>query len=441
MKFLSHPKIIVSVILLAAAVAGIAWWFTPKKISHEDRYVTVPLKRGSIAQIVSANGALNPVRLVSVGSQVSGIVRKLYVDFNDHVQAGQILLELDPSLAEAQLQQSKASVLSAEASLELAQLNEARVRSLFSQEFVSRQELDQSVQALRLAQAQLAVAKAQAGRDRTNRVNTVIRSPISGVVVSREVDLGQTVAASFTAPTLFKIAQDLRKMQIDSSYSEADVGKIREGQLATFRVDAFMDKEFKGSVRQVRLNPKTEQNVVTYNVVISVENSEMLLMPGMTAYVSITTAQRDDVLLVPNAALRFRPLEPITWVEKLSAPEVKAGVKTGVKTEDKNPIVKDSDVPQGDNVKKPGQKKLETTTSPDKNQIDKKVASIQMQGPTSTIYVLEKGQPKPFKIKTGITDNRYTEVVGSEFGASMNVIVEDKSQAAKKPVTGGMRFF
>ncbi|MEQ1673543.1 MAG: efflux RND transporter periplasmic adaptor subunit, partial [Candidatus Nitrotoga sp.] len=290
MKILSHPKIIVSVILLAAAGAGIAWWFTPKKISHEDRYVTVPLKRGSIAQIVSANGALNPVRLVSVGSQVSGIVRKLHVDFNDHVQAGQILLELDPSLAEAQLQQSKASVLSAEASLELAQLNEARVRSLFSQEFVSRQELDQSVQALRLAQAQLAVAKAQAGRDRTNRVNTVIRSPISGVVVSREVDLGQTVAASFTAPTLFKIAQDLRKMQIDSSYSEADVGKIRVGQIATFRVDAFMDKEFKGSVRQVRLNPKTEQNVVTYNVVVNVDNQDLRLKPGMTANVSIVVA-------------------------------------------------------------------------------------------------------------------------------------------------------
>ena len=397
MKFLSHPKIIVSVILLAA-VAGIVWWFIPKKISQEDRYVTVPLKRGSIAQIVSANGALNPVRLVSVGSQVSGIVRKLYVDFNDHVQAGQILLELDPSLSEAQLQQSKANVLSAEASLELAQLNEARVRNLFSQGFVSRQELDQSVQVLKLAQAQLAVAKAQAGRDRTNRINTVIRSPISGVVVSREVDLGQTVAASFTAPTLFKIAQDLRRMQIDSSYSEADVGKIRVGQIATFRVDAFMDKEFKGSVQQVRLNPKTEQNVVTYNVIISVENPELLLMPGMTAYVSITIAQRDDALLVSNAALRFRPLEPITWVEKLSAPEVKAGVKTGVKTEDKNPIVKDSDVPQGDDVKKP-----EAAKSPDKNQIDKKMASIQMQGPTSTIYVLEKGQPKPFKIKTGIT--------------------------------------
>ncbi|MEQ1814624.1 MAG: efflux RND transporter periplasmic adaptor subunit [Candidatus Nitrotoga sp.] len=426
MKFSAHPKIIVSVILLIA-LAGMAWWFIPKKISQEDRYVTVPLKRGSIAQTVSANGALNPVRLVSVGSQVSGIVKKLYVDFNDHVQAGQILLELDPSLAEAQLQQSKASVLSAEASLDLAQSNEARVRSLFSQEFVSRQELDQSVQALKLAQAQLAVAKAQAGRDRTNLINTVIRSPISGVVVSREVDLGQTVAASFTAPTLFKIAQDLGKMQIDSSYSEADVGKIRVGQMATFRVDAFMDKEFKGFVQQVRLNPKTEQNVVTYNVIISVENPEMLLMPGMTAYVSIATAQRDDALLVPNAALRFRPSEPIARGDKLSVPEVKTG--------DKNSTVKDSD------VKKPEQRKFEDTKSPDKNQADKKTAVAQMQGPTSTIYVLENGQPRPFKIKTGITDNRHTEVVGGEFNESMHVIVEDKSQAAKKPVTGGMRFF
>jgi HlyD family secretion protein len=415
MKFLSHPKIIVSVMWLVA-LAGIAWWYPHKKISQEDRYVTVPLKRGSIAQIVSANGALNPVRLVSVGSQVSGIVQKLYVDFNDHVQAGQILLELDPSLAEAQLQQSEASVLSAEASLHLVQLNEARVRSLFLQKFVSRQELDQSVQALKLAQAQLAVAKAQAGRDRTNRINTVIRSPISGVVVSREVDLGQTVAASFTAPVLFKIAQDLGKMQIDSSYSEADVGKIREGQFATFRVDAFMDKEFKGVVRQVRLNPKTEQNVVTYNVVIAVENPEMLLMPGMTAYVNIIIAQSADALLAPNSALRFKPLEPIVRVDKLNT--------HGVKAEQKNTMVNDLDA-----------KKRE------QNQVNKKAAATQMQGSPSTIYVLEKGQPRPIKIQTGIADNRNFEVVGSELAEGIDVIVEDKSQGAKKPVTGGRRFF
>jgi len=297
-------------ILLALGVVGVAaWWLMPQKIAPENRYVTAPLERGSITQIVSANGTLNPVKLVNVGSQVSGIVKKLYADFNDHVQAGQVLLELDPALTQAQLQQSTANVSNAKASLELALANETRMNTLYAQEYVSRQELDQAVQALKSAQAQLAVAEAQAVRDRTNLAYTVIRSPVSGVVVSREVDIGQTVAASFQTPTLFKIAQDLSKMQIDSSYAEADVGSIRVGQPTTFRVDAFPDRSFNGEVRQVRLNPTTQQNVVTYDVVIAVDNSDQALMPGMTAYVSIIVAQRKEVLLVPNAALRFRPKE------------------------------------------------------------------------------------------------------------------------------------
>ncbi len=416
MKLTSNSKIIAVVILLIA-VSGIVWWLTPEKNSQEDRYTTVTLSRGPIAQIVSANGALNPVRLVSVGSQVSGIVHKLYVDFNDRVKAGQILLELDPSLTEAQLQQSEASVLSAEASLDLARSNEARTRTLFAQEFVSKQELDQSVQALKLAQAQLAVTKAQAQRDRTNRVNTVIRSPISGVVVSREVDLGQTVAASFQAPVLFKIAQDLSKMQIDSSYSEADVGKIRVGQLATFRVDAFSDREFQGTVRQVRLNPTTQQNVVTYNVVIAVNNADLTLMPGMTAYVSINTAQRDDALLIPNAALRFRPVVPVYPTEKSRV---------------------DSPTPE---TKKPEIKAPEIKIPGDKKKPAKPVEKTAVQGSSSTIYVLENGQPKPIKIITGITDNRHTEVLSSGLDEDSDIIVDDKSQAAKKPAAGGMRFF
>jgi len=421
MKLTSNSKIIVVVILLIA-VSGIVWWLTPEKNSPEDRYTTVTLSRGPIAQIVSANGALNPVRLVSVGSQVSGIVHKLYVDFNDSVKAGQILLELDPSLTEAQLQQSEASVLSAEASLDLARSNEARTRTLFAQEFVSKQELDQSVQALKLAQAQLAVTKAQAQRDRTNRVNTIIRSPISGVVVSREVDLGQTVAASFQAPVLFKIAQDLSKMQIDSSYSEADVGKIRVGQLATFRVDAFSDREFQGTVRQVRLNPTTQQNVVTYNVVIAVNNADLTLMPGMTAYVSINTAQRDDALLIPNAALRFRPVDPIYPTEKSRV---------------------DSPAPEGSKpeIKTPEIKTPEIKTPADKKKSAKAVEKTVVQGSGSTIYILENGQPKPIKIFTGITDNRHTEVLSSELDKGADIIVNDKSQAAKKPAAGGMRFF
>ena len=385
--------ILIAVLLI---VGGAVWWFMPDKANLENRYVTADVERGSLTQTVSANGTLNPVKLVSVGSQVSGIVKKLYVDFNDRVTAGQILLELDPALTEAQLQQSLANVANAEAQVELATANEARTRGLFAQEYVTRQELDQAVQVLKSARAQLALAKAQADRDRINRSNTVIRSPVSGVVVSRMVDTGQTVAASLQAPTLFTIAQDLSKMQIDTSYAEADVGAIHVGQAATFRVDAFPNSSFKGVVHQVRLNPTTQQNVVTYNVVVSVDNSDQKLMPGMTAYVNVTVANRQNVLMAPNAALRFRPVD--------------TPVRTGK--------------PQGDG--KPGSGRGK----------DKTEGAV----PMGTVYVLENGKPKPIRVTVGITDNRFTEIMGDEIKEGAAVIVED-SQPPAKATSTGMRFF
>jgi HlyD family secretion protein len=217
------------VLVLGGIAGAAAWWFWPKKVSAENRYATVVLERAAITQMASANGTLNPVKLVSVGSQVSGIVKKIHVDFNDRVKAGQVLLELDPALIQTQLQQSEANVLSAQAGLDLARANEARMRSLLAQDYASKQELDQATQAFKAAQAQVAVAQAQVQRDRTNVAYTVIRSPVDGVVVSREVDVGQSVAASLQAPVLFKIAQDLSKMQIDSNYAEADIGNIKVG--------------------------------------------------------------------------------------------------------------------------------------------------------------------------------------------------------------------
>ena len=388
-------------LLVLGALGAVVWWLMPQKVAAENRYVTASLECGSITQIVSANGTLNPVKLVNVGSQVSGIVRKLHADYNDHVQAGQILLELDPALTQAQLQQSTANVSSAKASLELALANETRMSTLYAQEYVSRQELDQAIQALKSAQAQLAVTEAQAERDRTNLDYTVIRSPVSGVVVSRLVDVGQTVAASFQAPTLFTIAQDLSKMQIDSSYAEADVGSIRVGQPTTFRVDAFPDRSFNGEVRQVRLNPTTQQNVVTYDVVIAVDNADQALMPGMTAYVSIIVAQRKEALLVPNAALRFRPSE------------MKPG--TGK--------------PRGDS-------KAQGTGREGRGK-DKGAAD---SGRSGTVYVLENGQIKPVHIAVGITDNRMTEVLGGDLKEGAAVIVED-SQPPAKSSPPAMRLF
>lgn len=272
-----------------------------------EEYRFEPITRGPLVQVVSANGSLNPVTLVSVGTQVSGTVKKLYVDFNDKVQKGQVLLELDDSILSASVRQSQANVSNAQASLSLAQANVERVRGLYAKEYVSRQELDQAEQVLRSSQAQVDVARAQLDRDKANLANTVIRSPVDGVVVNRAIDVGQTVAASFQTPTLIQIAQDLTKMQINSSFAEADIGLIREGQKVRFKVDAYPERDFEGAVRQIRLNATTVQNVVTYDVVVAVDNAELILLPGMTAYVNVVVTHIADTLLVPNNALRFRP--------------------------------------------------------------------------------------------------------------------------------------
>jgi HlyD family secretion protein len=398
-KIVKKKILLISLALLVIA-AALLWWLLPAKVPAEDRYVTASIERGNITQTVSANGTLNPVTLVNVGSQVSGIVKKIYADFNDHVKAGQILLELDPALIEAQLQQSTANVENARASLELAQANEARTRELFAQEYVTRLELDQSVQALKSARAQLAVYEAQAKRDRTNLSYTVIRSPVSGVVVSREVNTGQTVAASFQTPTLFKIAQNLSKMQIDTSYAEADVGSIHVGQKANFRVDAFPNRSFQGVVHQVRLNPTTQQNVVTYNVVVSVDNADQSLLPGMTAYVNIVIAQRNDVVMVPNAALRFRPVDAAARTDKS-----RANNKSASQEESKQARNKPEPTAMG------------------------------------TVHVLENGQSRAVRLALGITDNRNTEALSDDIKEGAVVILEDRQATAKKSSGSGMRLF
>lgn len=388
-----HKTVLFGVLALAVAIAGIWWWATPKNLSPEERYATASMEQGAITQTVSANGTLNPVVLVSVGSQVSGIVKALHADFNDRVKEGQVLLELDPTVLTAQLRQSEASLDSAEASLKLAKANEARMHDLYAKEYVTRQDVDTAVQALEAAKAQRDLAEAQVKRDRTNLSYTVIRSPVSGVVVSRVVDVGQTVAASFQAPTLFTIAKDLSHMQIDSAYAEADVGNIKVGQEASFTVDAFPNRKFRGVVRQVRLNPTTLQNVVTYDVVVSVDNPEQILMPGMTAYVNITVAHRDNALLVPNAALRFRPAEG--GGGKPGGPEAKS-----------------------ERGKEKGEGAL-----------------------AGTVYVLEGGQPKAVRITVGITDNRMTEVVSGDLKEGDKVVVTDRQPPAKAGAQRGPRLF
>ena len=270
-------------------------------------YRTSPVTQGRIVESVGASGTLNPVKVVSVGTQVSGTVKRLLVDFNDKVVEGQLLAEIDGALYSAQIAQTTANLRSAEVGLQISAANEARIRGVISQGYVSKQDLDKAIEARAAAQAQKSALQAQLARDRSNIGFTRIKAPVSGVVLSRDVAIGQTVAASFQTPTLFKIAQDLRSMRIEASVAEADVGRVDMGQSAVFTVDTYPGTDFRAQVRQLRLNPTVEQGVVSYTVVLDVDNASLKLLPGMTAAVRIQTNVRDNVRRVPTAALNFRP--------------------------------------------------------------------------------------------------------------------------------------
>ena len=377
MKKLVHHLINIALILAFIFGAYYVYQLSHKK-KPEDLYRLQTIVSGDIEQNVTANGTINPVTLVNVGTQVSGRVKKIYADYNDQVKKGQILLELEDELFKAQIAQSVGNVKDNEASLELAKANEARMRSLFEKEYVSKQELDQSVQALKSAEAQLSTTKAQLKRDQTNYGYSIIKSPVAGVVVDRVVDVGQTVAASLQTPTLFKIAQDLSKMQIDTSFAEADIGRIQVGQVAKFNVDAFPNTNFEGVVKQIRLNPTNTANVVTYDIVISMDNPDQKLLPGMTAYVNITFAKHDNVLLVPNAALRYRPKNEDTMM--------------ALKKEDKKmdkPKAEDDGLARG------------------------------------KVYILKDSKPQMVRVKTSITNGKFTEIISSELKPNDLVITGD----------------
>ncbi len=283
------------------------WYNNNKKEPTDHQYVTRTIERGDIVQTISANGTLSPVVLVNVGTQVSGTVSKLHVDFNDQVEIGQVLAELDPALLQAQLQQSEANFLNAQVTHRITASKLRRHQTLKEQGFISYEALDIIEQELDAARAQIAVSKAQVERDRANLNYSIIKSPISGVVIARDVDIGQTVAANFQTPILFQIAKDLRQMQINISVAEADIGQLHIDQPINFTVDAFQQRTFSGTVKQVRLNPTIQENVVTYNVVAMVDNTDGSLLPGMTANINFVVDQRENVLRVPNAALRYQP--------------------------------------------------------------------------------------------------------------------------------------
>jgi HlyD family secretion protein len=382
-----------AVIAAAIVVLGIALFFVFRGGGNEVAYRTDPVTRGDVQQSVTATGTVNPVTTVQVGTQVSGTIKELYADFNSRVKKGQIIALIDPTFYETQLAQAQANTDRADAAMRDAERILNQNKALFARNLVAKNDYDAAVTGYDSAKAQMAQAKAALQTAATNLSYTKIYSPVDGIVISRSVDVGQTVAASFQTPTLFTIAQDLTKMQIDTNVAESDIGAVKVGQEVDFTVDAYPDTTFKGKVWQKRQAPITVQNVVTYDVVIQVNNSDFRLMPGMTANVSIIIETRHDVLRITNASLRFRMTDRSAGGG--------AGVVAGAGTK--------------------------TTGGGEK------------KGPS--IWVLVQGMPKRVSITPGISDGNYTEIVSGDLQEGQQVIVESLKKNKTQTGPTGPRMF
>jgi len=297
--------------------------------SKKGEFVTLAINRGDLRQVVTATGEIQPVNTVSVGSQVSGTIDALYVDYNSKVKKGDLLLTIEPSVLQASVDEAKAALISAESQRNYAKSEYTRNKTLYNDGYIARAEMEQSQTAYEQAEQSVARAQSQYERAVTNLGYATITSPVDGTVISRKVDKGQTVAASFQTPDLFEIAEDLTRMQIETSVSEADIGVIKEGQPVTFTVDAYPTQTFDGVVRQIRLSPTTTSNVVVYTVVIDVDNSDLRLMPGMTAFVTIIVSEKHDIWKVQNAALLLRSFEGIIEDAGDATPKTHLAIKRG----------------------------------------------------------------------------------------------------------------
>ena len=350
-------KKIVTIIIAIAVIVGAFFFFRSgdKKVTT---YETVELNKGSINNTVPATGTIEPLTKVDVGTQVSGTISHIYVDYNSVVTKGQLLAELDRKLLEAELKSEMANLKSSKSEFEYQDKNFKRLHQLHEKNLISETEYEEALYQYEKAQQAYEKAQATLVKAQSNLDYATIYSPIDGVVLSREVEEGQTVAASFETPTMFTIANDLRKMQVIADVDEADIGQVLEGQRVTFTVDAFPDDTFEGDVTQVRLNPTTESNVVTYEVVIDAPNPELKLKPGLTANITVYTMEKNDILLAPLKAFRFTPEtdpenpqttlapqtgkgEKVVWLqtaEGIVPKVIKVGVSDGIYTEVKEGI-------------------------------------------------------------------------------------------------------
>ena len=395
-------------IMIAAGVllASGAGLFLSRSGSAEVKWRTAAVERGTLRQRISATGTLSALIQVNVGTQVSGTISALFVDYNSKVTRGQPIAQIEPTLFQAAVADAQATVSKAQTTLDDARRQLARAKRLHEQQLTSDQDLDAAQVVADRANGDLLSARAALMKAKANLGYCTITAPVSGVVVSRAVDVGQTVAASFNTPTLFVIAQDLTKMKMLAAIDEADIGQVQAGQKGQFTVDSFPDEQFRGTVSQVRLEPVVTQNVVTYNVQIDVENTDLKLRPGMTANVSILTNQREGVLKTPSAALRFNPMAFLAAAK----PAAQAGTNGGSQAQ------------------RPGGRGATPRGTVGRRQ--------------DRVWVLKDKRPVALPVQVGITDGQATEISGEGVAEGLQVLVgvEDtkKAQNGAAPIGGPM---
>ena len=403
-------RLLIAAIAVLAVTASVAAYYRANSGSGAPEFTTAAVARGDVVEAIDATGTLQAVTTVQVGSQASGTIASLHADFNSEVKKGQVIARLEPQALQAQVEQARASLVRVEAEVDRARITvddtrqkRQRAGELFARGLIAAADNEtadvtarQAEAALVASQAQVRQAQASLNQAQVNLGHTVITAPINGTVISRNVDVGQTVAASMSAPTLFEIAKDLTQMQVNASIDEADIGRIRSGQAVTFRVDAYPAETFTGRVSQVRLDPVVTQNVVSYVTIIDVPNRELKLKPGMTATVTIEVARANDVIRVPAAALRFRPGEEVLARQRGDKAETRAATADGTDrpTGTAGAIGRTTDASGG------------------------------------RVWTLQDGVVRPVRVRTGITDGVTTEIVSGQLAEGTEVITGVITQAA-----------
>ena len=444
-------KRLLTFIILAVALAGGGiFYYRWRHAEKPAAPVTAAVTRGDVIAKVDATGTLGAVTTVQVGSQVSGTIKALHADYNSRVKKGQVVAELDPSLFQTQVEQARATLIKSQSDMERAKVDvndtaikAQRSQELYDQKLIARNDLDTATAAaataeasFKSAEAQVTQARAALNQNQVNLDHTVIRAPIDGIVISRSVDVGQTVAASLQAPTIFVIAQDLTQMQVSASIDESDIGRVAPGQPVTFKVDAYPTQTFRGRVSQVRLEPKTDQNVVSYTTMIDVPNEDLKLKPGMTANVTVQIAMNENVLRVPNSALRFSPTPELFAALGQQAPDTTAtaGAARGVPAATGTAGGGRGEFAQLTSEQRAQfQQRFAQMTEEERAQFrarraggegDKQAGGADNSGPRNfgRVWVLRNGKLQLVRVRTGVNDATMTAIVGGDLKEGDQVV-------------------